>query len=124
MSAILVLYLLVPPTEGSLCTSYDRDFDEYRYEEGIAHCRRNVATWRKDAVCRRDGVSDRSGFTVDHIIPLSIGGSNHDDNLWCQHKSLSVTGAEYDAYLMMRDRGAFQADAIDFILDKKFNYGL
>lgn len=117
---ILLLYLLVPPTYGDLCTSSDIDFESYRYEEQIPYCRRNVTTQRKIDICIRDDVIDRTDFTVDHIIPLSLGGSNHDDNLWCQHKSLAVTSLENKLFKLISDGSITQEEAIEQILKAKF----
>jgi len=114
-------YLTVPPVDGSLCTKKDKDFDGLRYYELIPHCKRNVSTKRKDKICKRDGIHNRRDFIVDHIIPLSIGGSNKDDNLWCQHKTLQVTAEEYRAYLKLKTGEWSQAIALDYILDLKFN---
>jgi len=119
-SFFLFLYLTIPPVPGSFCTDQNPDFDGYRYQESIPHCKRHVTTSRKIAVCRRDGVEDRSEFTVDHIIPLSIGGSNADDNLWCQHKSLAVTGLEYKAFQALSKSEATQKEAVDMVLSVKF----
>lgn len=117
---MLLLYLMVPPTHGDLCTSADIDLDAYRYEEQIPHCKRNVTTERKIAICKRDGVVDRSEFTVDHIIPLSIGGSNRDENLWCQHKSLAVTSLETALFEKLNKGEITQKEAIEQILEAKF----
>jgi len=116
----MFLYLLFPPTYGSLCSPTSPDFKEYRYQEQIAYCTRNVSTERKNTICHRDGVDDRTAFTVDHIIPLSLGGSNDDDNLWCQHHSLNVTHVEFKTYQELRDGKITQQEAIDIILDAKF----
>jgi len=118
-SLLLLVYLVIPPTHGSLCAAEDPDFDEYRYEEAIPHCMRNVSTERKIEICLRDGIKDRTEFTVDHIIPLAFGGSNRDDNLWCQHKSLAVTGLEYQLYKKLDAGEIKQHEAIDMILDAK-----
>lgn len=118
---VLIICLLVPPTTGQLCTEEDPDFTEYRYEERIPYCARNVTVERKIEICKRDGVKDRSDFTVDHIIPLSIGGSNNDENLWCQHYSLAVTDLETKAYRSMLNATQSQQDAIEMILDAKFH---
>jgi hypothetical protein len=121
MELLLLLTLLVPPSEGSLCTVADPDFDGYRYAEQIPHCERNVSTDRKDVICRRDGVYNRTNYTVDHIIPLSLGGSNHNDNLWCQHKSLAVTDIEYKAFILLDEGALLQKEAINMVLDAKFS---
>lgn len=116
----MMLHPLVPPVSGSLCSPQDPDFDEYRYSEKIAHCKRNVTTARKNAICARDGVFDRTEYTVDHILPLSLGGSNKDDNLWCQHKSLAVTSLEYKLFTQLRDGAIRQFDALNAIIKAKF----
>ncbi len=122
MGFLILLYsLVVPPTTGHLCTETDPDFDEFRYEEMIPHCRRNVTTERKVDICLRDGVEDRTNYTVDHIIPLSIGGSNDDDNLWCQHYSLNVTHLEYQTYQQLKKGEITQQEAIEIVLNAKFD---
>ena len=114
-------YPLVPPVTGSLCYQSNSHFDGFRYDEQIAHCRRAVSSSQKDRVCRRDGVMYRtSDFQVDHIISLSMGGSNKDDNLWCQHTSLNVTRQEYSTYIRLRNGEISQVDAIIYILGLKF----
>lgn len=120
--AFLLSFPLTPPVPGSLCTPSDPDFLEYRYPERIAYCRRNVTTWRKIEICKRDGVYDRRHYTVDHIISLSVGGSNHDDNLWCQHEDLAVTDLEYRMFRKLSRGDISQVEAIDTILDAKFKF--
>jgi len=105
---------------GHACTIKDKDFDRYRYKEKIPYCRRNVSKKTKDSVCLRDGVKDRSNYTVDHIIPLSIGGSNSNRNLWCQNKKIHSGSVEYQLYRKMEEGTILQKDAIDFILNYKF----
>jgi 5-methylcytosine-specific restriction endonuclease McrA len=112
---------MIPPTYGSLCTTADPTFYEYRYQEQIPYCKRDVTTERKIEICKRDGVEDRSDYTVDHIIPLSLGGSNSDDNLWCQHKLLAVTNIEYEAYKELENGSISQKQAIDKVLKAKFS---
>jgi len=114
-------YPIVPPIPGSLCTPRDPDFKEYRYPEKIAYCKRNVTTQRKIDICARDGVYNRRHYTVDHFIPLSMGGSNHDDNLWCQHEDLAVTGLEYNLYRKMYRGDIGQSNAIRIIKKAKLN---
>lgn len=117
---VTLFYLTVPPVQGDYCTLNDPDFDGLRYEESIPHCKRNVSTNKKDFICERDGVSNREDFTVDHIIPLSLGGSNSADNLWCQHNSLSVTHLETKMYLQLKEGKITQKKAVKTILEAKF----
>lgn len=116
----LIYSLAVPPTVGHFCSELDPDFDGFRYEEQIPHCKRNVSTERKVDICLRDGVEDRTEYTVDHIIPLSLGGSNADENLWCQHHSDAVTHIEYQAYLQLKDGELTQQEAVNKVLTAKF----
>jgi len=107
---------------GSFCTVNDPDFTEFRYEENIPYCTRNVSFARKNAICKRDGVDDRKDFVVDHIIPLSIGGNNKDDNLWCQHHSLSTASLEYNCYTQLKNNQITRLEATNIILNCKFNH--
>lgn len=75
----LLLTLMAPPA-GALCTTSDPDFDDRRYPEAIAHCRRHVpVAARRWVRLGRPGCAE-----IDHLIPLSLGGSNALANLWCQ----------------------------------------
>lgn len=91
MFAALILSVIVAVpnpqlTPGSFCSPDDPDFKEFRYAENVAVCERNVTTQRKDQIMRDYGypVNTRQNYEIDHCIPLSLGGSNHDDNLWPQ----------------------------------------
>ena len=74
----------IGPPVGKLCSATDPNFDEFRYKEHIAHCRRNVPQALRDAVAARYGVprSDYSLYEFDHFIPLNAGGADDIDNLW------------------------------------------
>lgn len=106
---------------GQLCSRSDSDFKEYRYGEKIPYCRRNVSTRLKDQICARDGVYDRTGYTVDHIIPLSMGGSNSEKNLWCQSRIIYSGHLEFWLYIKLRDGDMRQAEAVHYIMSHKFN---
>lgn len=73
-------------TIGTFCTTSDPDFKELRYAEQVPVCFRNVTTEQKDKIMVRYGYDpkDRYEYEIDHCIPLSLGGSNHFDNLWPQ----------------------------------------
>lgn len=87
-------------TPGSLCETPDR----YRHPEQIPYCDRNVnsfmkelvfVTYRKDAGYNLSG--DRKNYKVDHYIPLCMGGSNNQDNLWPQHVSVGKITDQLEA---------------------------
>lgn len=79
-------------TPGSLC---DRP-DYRRYPEQIAYCSRDVESSRKYQIIEdynhQLGYNierkDRNQYKIDHYIPLCMGGSNKNDNLWPQHQSV------------------------------------
>jgi hypothetical protein len=79
-------------TPGSLC----KHATEWRYGERIPYCKRSVSSQTKRIVIHNYDVKlghsigrmDRGDFKIDHFIPLCMGGSNEESNLWPQHKSI------------------------------------
>jgi hypothetical protein len=79
-------------TPGALCTTPTR----YRYPERIPYCERDVNSETKDRVVKkydttfgyRVGSIGRQNFKIDHYIPLCMGGSNAEQNLWPQHPTV------------------------------------
>ena len=106
---------------GRLCTTKDKDFERFRYPEKVAYCKRNVSVRTKDRVCASYGVYDRAGYTVDHIIPLSLGGSNHVSNLWCQSRKIYTGHLEFYFYRMVSQGKMRHATALHAIMSWKFN---
>lgn len=105
---------------GSLCSTRDRDFREFRYAERIPYCRRNVSTSTKNRIAARYGISasDRSrNYQIDHYIPLSIGGSNRDSNLWplTNAEASQKARLEYQLFQSVRDGRMSQRQAISEI---------
>ena len=114
---------LTPKTTGHKCETSDRDFDRFRYPERIAYCFRNVEYDLKTRKYIEYGVDlrNRKQYTIDHIIPLSIGGSNHPDNLWPQHKNIYTAYYEREIFELLRDAKITQVQAIRMIIIKKFD---
>lgn len=112
-------------TPGELCTTQHRDFKEHRYQEKIPYCKRRVSSGLKKQIYRNYGVplKQKKQYTIDHLIPLSIGGSNSIHNLWPEPKSIKKLrqNLEYDIYLALRKGQITQKEAINIILDAKFN---
>lgn len=114
-------------TPGSLCTTPD----SYRYPEHIAYCDRNVSTGEKKKVIAiynqqlgyNIAPGDRSQFKIDHFIPLCMGGSNNEDNLWPQHSSVyTITDPlEPLACQKMADGKLEQARAVELIKQAKLH---
>lgn len=112
-------------TQGSLCTKKDPDYGYLRYGEKIPYCNRNVEYHTKTEIYRMYGVADkcRKQYTVDHFIPLALGGSNHVDNLWPEHKSIKNLrhSLEIELYKKMDQGKITQKEAIRIIRHAKLN---
>jgi hypothetical protein len=114
-------------TPGVLCTNPT----SYRYQERIPYCERNVSSSLKVKVIRDYdqilGYSiqrlPRSDFKIDHFIPLSIGGSNDESNLWPQHKDIYPYSdpLESEVSNLMMANKIKQAEAIRVIKECKLN---
>lgn len=112
-------------TPGKTC----EHADEYRYAERIAYCNRNVHSETKAAIIQeydRDlgfaiGKMPRSEFKIDHYIPLCMGGSNSEDNLWPQHKKVYEITDPLEGKLcqLMANGSMRQAKAISLIREAK-----
>jgi len=112
-------------TSGELCSEQDADFAGYRYEQKIVYCERNVTTEMKNEIYEyyRVPVAQRHNYTIDHFIPLSIGGNNNYKNLWPEHKKIKQTrlNLEQVLYEAVRDNRMSQEEAIHKIIEAKMN---
>lgn len=111
-------------TPGHLCSYLDADFSEFRYDEYIPYCNRNVSEGLKNQIYKEYGIPapNRQYYTIDHLIPLAIGGSNSKTNLWPEPKALKAKrpNLEYDVYLQLKYGEITQERAIEVILNAKF----
>lgn len=131
MKTILGLFLVisfpkVPDlnyTGPHYCTKSDPDFKEFRYEANVAVCERNVNSSTKDKVYSDYKIprEERKDYTVDHFIPLSLGGSNKKRNLWPQHKSISSANIEANAYHKLVKGQITYQEAVNMVIDFKLN---
>lgn len=110
-------------TPGELCDRKDLDFIEYRYKERIPYCVRNVSTELKVEIYDYYKVpeSKRRFYTIDHFIPLSIGGSNKAINLWPEHKKIKELrmNLENEVYDEVKSGQMTQEEAVDKIIKAK-----
>ena len=106
-------------TPGWLCTATDPNFAERRYKEQIAICNRNVPTYERDAVGAAYGIASANfaSYEFDHYIPLSIGGSDDQRNLWPQPhaEALRKDAVEQQAFDGMNNGTLTQAQAIALV---------
>ncbi|MCX5795906.1 MAG: hypothetical protein NTY77_10460 [Elusimicrobia bacterium] len=106
-------------TPGKLCSTSDPDFKEFRYAEQIPYCKRHVTQQMKQEVAAHYGVaqSEWHDYEFDHLIPLSIGGNSHVENLWPQPHgfpdgSNGKDRLEMKLYLQMKGGSIRQAAAL------------
>ncbi len=111
-------------TPGDLCDKPD----SYRYPERIPYCERDVDSRLKRDVAHYDQELGyeiqrvgRANFKIDHLIPLCMGGSNDEENLWPQHKSIyELTDPLEPALCEQMAAGRMrQAEAVALILQAK-----
>jgi hypothetical protein len=111
-------------TPGSLCTTPD----SRRYPEQIAYCSRNVdSQLKRDLFVKYDQMGfrtremNRMDFKIDHLIPLCMGGSNNENNLWPQHKSIYNITDPLEPLLCqkMANGRLLQKKAVEYILNAK-----
>lgn len=109
-------------TKPHYCTQADKDFSEFRYQEKIAVCKRKVTDATKAAVYNSYNVPqvERKEYTVDHLVPLSMGGSNNKLNLWPQHRSISTARLESELYKKLKGGEIKRSEAVDQLLKVKY----
>lgn len=110
---------------GEMCTTADVDFTEFRYSSHVPYCNRNVTTATKRLIYDAYSVPARcrSDYTIDHFLPLSLGGSNSVNNLWPEAKSIKHLrqNLEYDLFRLLQAGKITQAEALDQIREAKWN---
>lgn len=128
LSNILFAYPLKPDlskTPSSLCTPNNPDFFEYRYHEKIAYCKRHVSLSLKDHIYKSYGINShcKGRYTIDHFIPLSIGGDNNLKNLWPEHVLIKAKrrNLEENIYKDLLNGKITQATAIKTIISAKLH---
>ena len=63
----------------------------------------------------------RMAFKIDHLIPLCLGGSNNQNNLWPQHKTIYENTDPLEPFLcQVLSAGKIkQAEAVKILLEIK-----
>ncbi len=112
-------------TPGAICDESDRDFAGYRYKERIPYCERNVSSELKAHIYDTYGIPEkcRGFYTIDHLIPLSIGGNNSIENLWPEHQAIKKTRLhlEQEIFEAVSNGQMTQKEAMDIIYSAKLN---
>lgn len=109
--------------QGSLCNRQNPDYETDRYKQKIPYCRRNVESELKSHLYDLYNIPEkcRNRYTIDHIIPLSIGGDNSAQNLWPEHKNVKATRPylEEEVFIDVKEGHMLQKDAVALILKEK-----
>lgn len=112
-------------TSGDYCSPDDPHFDGYRYAERIAHCARTKNSSNKKRAYELYSVPSRcrGEYTVDHFIPLSMGGSNALENLWPEHRHVKATrqNLEEDVFEELAAGKITREEAVAIIVEAKMN---
>lgn len=115
-------------TPGSLCQPGHPDFAGYRYNQRIPYCKRSVTYEQKQIVydAYRIPHGCRKNFTIDHLIPLSIGGSNQFENLWPEHHRVKQTRIHFEEeiHLQVREGQVSQQSAVQLVYKVKLRPAL
>ncbi len=92
-SSFIVLALAIPTlasAQGPDSSKTPGDAARVKTERlcapGFAAALKPVAKWQREQALERYGIRpERFDGTLDHLIPVSLGGSNDPDNLWPFH---------------------------------------
>ncbi len=112
-------------TPGAFCRPSDAEYVERRYRERIPYCTRFVPPAVVETIYRSYGIPEKkwSDYTIDHLIPLAIGGSNVRENLWPEPKEVKNLryNLENELYLRMKDGTLTHAMAVNRVKLAKFH---
>lgn len=115
-------------TPGEFCSEQDRDFLEHRYAEKMPYCERNVDQWQKNKIYKLYNIpaNCRHRYTVDHLVPLAIGGNNAFENLWPEHVLVKKTRQELERqmYEKVKMGEMVSHEAVEIILKAKLELQL
>ncbi len=118
----------VSKTPGEFCSQQDKDFFELRYNEKMPYCDRNVDQWKKNRIYKAYTIPAdcRHRYTVDHLVPLSLGGNNAEENLWPEHVLVKRTRQqlEQDLYEAVQRNELKSHEAVQILLEAKLKLQL
>lgn len=109
-------------TYAHFCSERDSDFKELRYKQKVPICNRNVSSDEKQRIYNLYEIpaANRKSYTIDHLVPLSLGGSNDLKNLWPQPRSQSSAPLETKVYNKVKNGEITIQEAINIILGEKY----
>lgn len=115
-------------TPGEFCSEKDPDFKDRRYPEKMIYCERNVSKGDKNAIYKSYGVDIKCKhrYTVDHMVPLALGGNNSHHNLWPEHVLVKETRQQLEQELFEAvSSGQMKSeDAVEILIREKTKLNL
>ncbi len=115
-------------TPGEYCNKNDKDFDGYRYPEKMVYCKRNVSKSLKERTYKAYNIPAKCHhrYTIDHFVPLALGGNNSSENLWPEHKLVKATRQqlEQELYLKVSDGEMTSDEATLILIEEKTKLNL
>lgn len=112
-------------TPGAYCSEDDSDFKGHRGKEKYPYCFRNVSQGLKRVIYEKYGIpkSCRGHYTIDHLIPLSMGGNNDFENLWPEHFLIKDTreNMEQDIFNEIMEGHIKRDEGVAELLEAKLN---
>jgi hypothetical protein len=110
-------------TPGEFCDENDKDFQDFRYKEKMAYCKRNVSKGLKNHIYEMYHIPKNchGSYTIDHFVPLALGGNNALENLWPEHKLVKATRQEMeqDLYNQVSEGTMTSEDAVKILIQEK-----
>lgn len=108
-------------TPGFYCTKENPDFKEFRYKEKVAICNRNVSQAKRDRIYKAYGVTKEEQvlYTIDHMVPLAMGGSNDELNLWPQPKEITSAVLEFRVFNLINNDRLNIKESLDLVFSVK-----
>lgn len=105
------------------CTEKSPELREIRYANRVAVCERKVSSSTRNRIYDKYQIpiSDRGNYTIDHLIPLFMGGSNEEVNLWPQHKEIGTAETEGLIFGRLSKGEITYQEALNEILKLKLN---
>ncbi len=112
-------------TTGSFCSAQDPDFQGYVYSEKMISCKRNVSAEVRERIYQEYHIpiDFRKCYTIDHLVPLTLGGNNAFENLWPEHQFVRGINSrlEQKLYKELSSGSIKSSDAINIVLEQKRN---
>jgi hypothetical protein len=92
-----------------------------KYVRNVPICKRNVSTKLRNKVFNRYGIhhSLRHLYTIDHLFPVALSGSNSIKNLWPMPRAMERHDIEHQIINQFKSGFITHSQAVILILELK-----